>query len=309
MDSSIYYPDGFINEEVRDEWLVTEKMKKVWAISIALLEQIRIICERHSLTYYAIGGTAIGAIRHKGFIPWDDDIDIALKRDEYDLFIKYAQEELEYPFFLQTTLNDADFYNKNFARIRHSLSTGISPNDGKLRCNNGIFIDVMPLDSYEDVFSANCFCFFEKIKTMFAWNRMHCNVIENKSILRQALNFLSPIVLGGSVKKFYENHEKKCRKFAKKNYSKLGWMYAWMRVGKDHRAWAFDKDVFDDVIYMDFEYIKVPLPSGYDKMLKHQFGDYMKFPPVESRGKHHDLELNPDVDYKTYCSEKYNVKY
>lgn len=207
MDTNIYFPEGFLNEEIRNDWIVTCEMKKIWAISIALLEQVRIICENHNLEYFAIGGTAIGAIRHKGFIPWDDDIDIALKRPDYDKFIEFAKNELEYPFELQTTLIDNNFYNKNFARIRHSLSTGISSYDGKLPCNNGVFIDIMPLDSYEP--SKNkAFVFFEKIKTQLAWNKIHSRYTNDHKTLRKFLALITPVLLGGSVAHFYDHHEK-----------------------------------------------------------------------------------------------------
>lgn len=309
MDENIYIPDGFLEEEVRDDWQVTTKMKKVWAISIALIEQVRIICERHGLTYYAIGGTAIGALRHRGFIPWDDDIDIALKREDYDKFIEYAQEELKFPFFLQTPLTDPGFYNKNFARIRHSLSTGISPYDGKLKCNNGIFIDIMPLDGYQDTFRINAQYTIEKLRTIIAWNKVHYGVMDNAGLFRKIAGAVAPIVLGGSPQDFYQKHELRARKYTAKNLPQLGWQYAWMRSGTNHRNWTFDKEIFDDVVYKEFEYIKLPLPIGYDAMLKHQFGNYMEFPPLESRGKHHGLEFEPDIDYKTYCTREYGIKY
>lgn len=77
-------------------------------------------------------------------------------------------------------------------------------------------------------------------------------------------------------------------------------MYAWMKTGVDHNKWAFDKGIFDDVVWKDFEYIKVPLPIGYDNMLKHQFGNYMEYPPISKRGKHHELEFDADKP-KQYC--------
>ena len=312
MDKNIYTPEGFLDEEVRCGWRVTTKMKKVWAIEIAMLEEVRKICERHGLTYYAIAGTAIGAVRHKGFIPWDDDLDIAMKRDEYDRFITYAEKELEFPFFLQTPTNDKPFYHKNFVKIRHSLSTMTSLNDGCFPYNNGVFIDVFPLDCYDDIPSINAFCRLEKIRTVVAWNRIHCKYIKGFSganVLRKIAWVLSPLILCGSVESYYIKHEEKCRKLSNPDMPKLGVVYGWMKPGVDHKRRAHDKDVFDGVIYEDFEYIKIPLPVGYDRMLRQEYGDYMEFPPVEERGKHHGFELDPDIPYKEYCSEHYGVVY
>jgi len=79
-------PDGFLQSEYRDGYFVDATMKRVWAVELDLLEQFQNICKRHSLKYYAIGGTLLGAVRHKGFIPWDDDIDVGMPRADYDQF-------------------------------------------------------------------------------------------------------------------------------------------------------------------------------------------------------------------------------
>lgn len=309
-------PEGFLKEEIREDYLVTEERKKVWVISIGILEAIKRICDKHSLTYYAIGGTAIGAVRHKGFIPWDDDIDVALKREDYDKFIKYASEELDYPFFLQTSLTDRYFYGKNFARVRNSLTTGIALNDGYLKCNNGIFVDVMPLDGYEDSFKCNMFCCLEKIRTTLAWNEYHYKSMKehgtlsrHNAVLRSIGKLAAPLLLRDGVINCYSKHEEACREFSKQNYEKIGWQYSHLQFGRDYKKWTFPKEIFDGIVELPFEYTSVPLPAGYKMMLHHQFGDYMKLPPIEERGKWHEFEQNPDVDYKTYCSLKYGVDY
>ena len=81
---SLVLPEDFLNEETRDGFLVTQSTKAIWAIELDLLNEFMHVCEENNLSYYAIGGTLLGAIRHRGFIPWDDDIDIAMKREEYE---------------------------------------------------------------------------------------------------------------------------------------------------------------------------------------------------------------------------------
>ena len=99
-----------LEEEIRDGYKVSADMKKLWSVQMEILDQIDQICERHNITYYADGGTLLGAVRHKGFIPWDDDLDICMFKDELDKFIKYAKEELKDPYFLQTWETEEGFY-------------------------------------------------------------------------------------------------------------------------------------------------------------------------------------------------------
>ena len=85
---------------------VDDTRKKVWAVELDIFKKFIELCERHGLTYYTFSGTLIGAVRHKGFVPWDDDIDIVMLRRDYDRFVEIAEKELEEPYFLQTTMTD-----------------------------------------------------------------------------------------------------------------------------------------------------------------------------------------------------------
>ena len=88
------FPAGYFREETRDGFTISEMMKRAWGASLEILQIIDEICQKHHLTYYADGGTLLGAIRHKGFIPWDDDLDIALLRDDYNRLIQILPREL-----------------------------------------------------------------------------------------------------------------------------------------------------------------------------------------------------------------------
>ncbi|MFQ7094387.1 MAG: LicD family protein [Ruminococcus sp.] len=91
-----------------------------------LLEQVKKICKNHGLKYFADSGTLIGAIRHKGYIPWDDDIDLVMMRNDYNKFMEYAKSELEFPYFLQTVYTDKDIMRAH-AQLRNSKTTGYMP--------------------------------------------------------------------------------------------------------------------------------------------------------------------------------------
>ena len=99
VDLNIVLPDGFLNEEVRCGYTVTKQMKEVWAVELDMLEKLLSVCKKHDIKIFASGGTMLGAVRHQGFIPWDDDIDMMMFRDDYEKLCKVAQEEFEYPYF------------------------------------------------------------------------------------------------------------------------------------------------------------------------------------------------------------------
>ena len=90
----VYFPDNYFEKEIRNGFEVSSMMKRAWAGQIEVLSVIREICERHNILWFADYGTLLGAVRHKGFIPWDDDMDIGMTRDNLNNFIKYAKDEL-----------------------------------------------------------------------------------------------------------------------------------------------------------------------------------------------------------------------
>ena len=121
------------------------QLKEVQQKELQILLEVDRICKRNGLTYYLIGGSALGAVRHGGFIPWDDDIDIAMPRDDYRKFLKLCSRELPAEYFLQTYTSQPDFPYP-FAKVNLNNTTFIENRLHKLNIHHGIFIDVFPLD-------------------------------------------------------------------------------------------------------------------------------------------------------------------
>lgn len=140
-------PDDFLNEEIRCGYTVTEQMKKVWAVELDLLHELLRVCDKHGLHCYADAGTLLGAVRHKGFIPWDDDIDVVMFREDYEKLKKIADLEFVKPYFFQTAYTDNQ-YTYGHAQLRNIKTTGIleEEKDKRRPFVQGIFIDIFVLD-------------------------------------------------------------------------------------------------------------------------------------------------------------------
>ena len=132
------------------EYVIAPERRQLFDVLLDLLNEFNRVCAEHNITYYAFGGTLLGAIRHKGFIPWDDDVDIIVPRKDYDKLKKIADRgAFLRPYFFQSPSTDAG-YPKGFCRLRNSSTTEIPFDDVAMKCNRGIFIDIFPLDVVPD---------------------------------------------------------------------------------------------------------------------------------------------------------------
>ena len=145
----IEIPDEFLKEEVRQGYTVTEKMKKVWAVQLDLVHKLDTVCKKYGLRYFADSGTLLGAVRDKGFIPWDDDIDIVMLRRDYELLKKVADKEFRHPYFYQDMYRDEGLIRPH-AQLRNSETTAYLPQEKNRPYNKGIFVDIFPLDILPD---------------------------------------------------------------------------------------------------------------------------------------------------------------
>ena len=151
VDLKIDIPKGFLEEEVRCGYTVSRKMKEVWAVELDLLAEFDRVCKKYGIKYIASGGTMLGAVRHKGFIPWDDDIDVMMLRDDYEKLLSCANVEFQHPYYFLTTRPNCDWL-RGYSKLCNSDTTAILKSQQHMgyQFNQGIFIDIFPLDNVCD---------------------------------------------------------------------------------------------------------------------------------------------------------------
>ena len=145
----INVPNGFLDEEVKCGYTISSKMKAVWAVEIDLYIELKRVCDKYNLSLYADGGTMLGAVRHSGFIPWDDDMDFAMSREDYKKLCEVANREFNYPYFWLTEETDPGTAFGH-GQLRNSKTTGFVEGGEVYGKNHGIFIDVFPFDNVPD---------------------------------------------------------------------------------------------------------------------------------------------------------------
>ena len=294
IDIKISVPETFFQEETRCDYVISSKMKKVWAIELDLLAELKRVCQKYNLIYYADSGTLIGAIRHQGFIPWDDDIDVVMKRKDYNKLIEVAAKEFNEPYYLQSAHSEK--YPKGYAKLRNSSSTAITRNDMNKYENCGIFIDIFPLDNVPDNQNIRK-RWLKKIKNMYMLIKSGCNPKGPKK--RDVLTTLcfygvKGIMYVWGYDRMVSHYEKICSKYNNTNTQKIS--YVAHTKGKEKHIW--DRDCFDTGYLVKFEFTDIYIPGGYDSRLKTEYQDYMKL--VHSDTAHGNMILEPEIPYRYF---------
>ena len=256
-----------------------------------LAEFVR-ICDKHGIKYFVQGGTLLGTVRHGGFIPWDDDVDVSLHRDDYEKFLAVAGEELPDYYFLQTKDTDPEYPN-NFAKIRDSRTTFIESSAKNLNINHGAYIDIFPLDNYPSGKKAKVYELKKRLLTQRIYKAFY---MPHMSFIAKIITMIT-MILFPSLKGAVDKREKL---FKSVPYSD--------RVVNNSGAWL-DKEIIprewvQDTIKMEFEGIKVNVSDRYDEWLTYVYGDYMSLPPENERVGHHYVDIfDMNKPYTEYINE------
>ena len=308
-------------DEMRSGFLVTSHRKKLWNVQIGLIKEFERICKKHNLNWWACGGTLLGAARHKGFIPWDDDVDLAMLRPDYNKFLAVAADEIKYPYFFDDCFNnrlesdetpdtltklpyinrkqEASYFRNLFPsfpviKIRDSRTTMIEFPDRK-DTHQGIWIDVFPFDVVPPFTKEEHEVDFEAMREImlatFRAEFMRKAIGENQKTLLSHDELKKLLKLPYRQRGIYFNNVLEHKFF---NSEKIGDI----RQYGLSEGWSYDTKDFDETIYLPFEEIELPVPAGWDNVLKSQYGEWQK--PVFSPGHTREFFYSVDIPYTEY---------
>ncbi|MBO4780641.1 MAG: LicD family protein, partial [Selenomonadaceae bacterium] len=308
------YIENINCDEMRYGYLVKSRRKKLWNVQIGLIKEFDRICKKHDLRWFAIGGTLIGAVRHKGFIPWDDDVDVAMLRPDYEKFRKIVESEIKPPYRADiwynyrlerdelSELTDDSLplislnHHKNnplsaplfpLIKIRDERTLFIEfPEERTF--NQDVWLDVFPMDSLPPFAENQQKLNFEGARVLFIAT-VHPEIIE--AFLRQEQTL---VIDSDTLRKFmslpYKQRGIRLEEFLAENFfmsEHVGDLRDWCIIQGERFYQSKD---FRDVVYLPFEKIEIPAPIGYESILTDFYGDWRK--PVIHPSHVYDYSAN-----------------
>ena len=288
-------PSSFWEAEERDGFFVTAERKAVWAVQLRLLARLDAVCRRYGLTYFAGGGTLLGAVRHGGFIPWDDDIDLFMPRRDYDRLLTAGAAEFSPPFFLQTAYNDVN-YSRGHAQLRMDGTTAILAGErGRYGFHQGIFIDVFPLDAVPDDPRSQA----SQRRRLARWNRWLAATVRYPGSPHKtaAKTLVHRLLFPLPYRWLFRGMERECTRYEGVPTRRVGLL----SFDPASERWVMPRAAFDGAVWMPFECTRIPVPTGFDTILTAAYGDYRT--PRQEPTYHTGVFFDPHRDYRTYLRE------
>ena len=271
--------------------MLNELQKK----ELELLKMFIDVCRQLELQYFLVCGSALGAVKYKGFIPWDDDVDVALEREDYEEFLKKAPSLLPANVFVQDYRSDPEF-PAIFAKLRNCDTTYIETSASKLNINHGIYIDIFPLDGYpQKHFEQKRLEFKKKI-----YKRLLACSFYTPSKFKK-LMYLPLKIIGAN-----RNSAKTAKKYTDMISSYPAEKSA---ILANHGNWQGTLDYapkrfFGKGKYAEFEGVQVVVPEMADEYLKRKYGDITKDPPAEERvGHHYYTVVDTEKPYTSFLNK------
>lgn len=262
------------------------RLTSIQQILLAYLLEVDRICQKHNIKYFLGGGTLLGAIRHKGFIPWDDDADIMMLREDYDRFCEIAQKEMPETMTFQTFKTDKNCFYE-FAKFRLNgtvFATGFAKEHKGM--HNGLAFDIFCHDKTANSKLGQklhlAMTLFTRALVFNKWNNRKA---QNDSKFQSVITDFCKTVFPLRFSLWLDN--KTISFFKRKKNAK----YLYDGMGRNIYNGSFPIEYLDNVIYVDFEGYKLPVPEKYHEYLTFLYGDYMELAPLSTRLGCHDIKL------------------
>lgn len=276
-----------------------DELKQLQQCELAMFKAFHVYCVKHGIRYYALGGTVLGALRHKGFIPWDDDIDVGIPRDDYNLLLNSLNNKMiDNRYFFETPISDNPNFCYPFSKLYDTQTTLIENVKNKLV--RGVYLDIFPLDGLGDSKEEahdNYKIIYRKLKLRdLRQNVIPKTISLHKKVILFVLQHLPEFII--SEKKLSQEINEICQRIP---FQTAVW------GGNLVGAWKFKEvmpiSVFGEPTLYDFEDTQMYLPEHAEQYLENQYGDWRKLPPEEKRFSHHGHYLDLTTPYADYIEK------
>lgn len=273
-----------------------EDLKKLQEKCLEITLVFKEFCEKHGLLFYLCGGGCIGAIRHKGFIPWDDDIDVFMPREDYEKMCRLWVEEINQNKYRLSRSGPENFERSQLTAITDEDTTFIKERQMDLDVAHGVRLEVLPLDG--------CPSGRFKRKMQLLWGLVYQIYINqeaptSKGKVLELIGRMMLFVVPG-WKRRYKMACLAERKMSKYPIAECDFITE-LCVRYNYMVNEYPKEIFASAVYKEFEGEMLPLPVGYETYLKMAFGDYRQLPPEEEQVPSHDgICVDLENSYKKY---------
>lgn len=268
-----------------------DTLRKLQLKELESLMFFKEFCEKNDLRWYLLGGCVIGAVRHKGFIPWDDDIDIIMPRTDWERMLKLWKEQVTDKRYQMLKTDEGELFTGNiFATLVDTSATMVKENQQNIDVPHGIVTDIFPIDGCPD----------SKLSryTQYMWTMIYSLFIsefvpeKHGKLISGVSRMLLGLVKSRKARtKIWKFAEKQLKKYDFESHEFCTELYA----GPYYMKKKYPQSAFAKETYLEFEGLMLPVMQGYDEYLTIAFGDYMQLPKEEKRVPHHDLvELDLD---------------
>lgn len=285
-----------LESEILCGHLVTAEKKRADAVYLDLLSEFDRLCRASGFTYWLAFGALLGAVRHKGFIPWDDDVDILMPRKDFDRLLRISSDQFgaKEPYFLQTPHTDPSFQQR-ILRFRRSDTAFITEYDmgmiekaGGKPYNMGLALSIFPLDSYPK--SRFLRTIQSRIASAGVSFRTDKSFGKKNPLKNAAFKLLDIFLSEKNIVRFIHAMYRVCRT------NRSGLVQSFEGFYDESCVWHAED--FQETVMLPFEDMEVPAPAGYDRFLRETYGDYMQFPPPEERVEPHAILMSADIPWE-----------
>ncbi len=273
-------------------------VRKLQLKEMELILEVDRICKKHNINYYLSWGSALGAIRHKGFIPWDDDIDISMFWYDYLRFKEICKEELDGKYFYQSIDTENNFW-LTWDKVRINNTTSMDREFSHIDCNWGICMDIFPIVAIPKSSMSQS---IQKINVRiykFLCNKNFIINIKDNGLKSKIKRLIYNLIPNNILDMLKEKCLKNITKYDLDDNNICGEI-----LSMPYDKALIDKSIYGNPIEVEFENYKFPVPEKYDEYLTSCYGDYMKLPPEHERIGHGNIIVDLENSYKKYLNLK-----